>query len=362
VLEVSCVRFTPLAVFCCAIACGSSQSAAPPDGGAENTPDNDASTSDGASPDAGSAQKSCTTYAAGALPLRDGKVLALSKVYLDRDRGGARNPNAWKSYGFDLDGEATDGTSTNHCQPAPGADAARVKTDGDEGIDNGFGASILPIISSFDKPNDPTWVDKWNSSLATRSGFVARFMPTATSYAAQLLSDTPLCSGGPVLSPRLVPIDVASLQNRDIDHPNTVIDGKLEEDVWTSGRIDKITLLIPLKGGTIPIQVHDVRIKMTLAADGSTATGGVLGGIANTEDLITQLRTNKGYITSLACVPGVFESYETKIRQASDILDDGTQDPSKVCNGISLGLGFDLARVAIGSVEEAPITADPCAK
>jgi hypothetical protein len=50
-----------------------------------------------------------------------------------------------------------------------------------------------------------------------------------------------------------------------------------------------------------------------------------------------------------------------KIREASDIMQDGTQDPSKECDGISLGLGFEMTRVVIGTAA-APVAApaNPC--
>ena len=49
-----------------------------------------------------------------------------------------------------------------------------------------------------------------------------------------------------------------------------------------------------------------------------------------------------------------------QIRQAQDILDDGTQGPTKSCNGISVGLGFEAVSVKAGAVLDDPPPPDPC--
>ncbi len=38
------------------------------------------------------------------------------------------------------------------------------------------------------------------------------------------------------------------------------------------------------------------------------------------------------------------------LRQASDIMVDGSQEPNKICNGISIGIGFEAKRAGIGGV------------
>jgi hypothetical protein len=48
------------------------------------------------------------------------------------------------------------------------------------------------------------------------------------------------------------------------------------------------------------------------------------------------------------------------IQQASDILTDGTQDPTKTCDGISIGLGFEMVDAARGGVGPASATLMAC--
>lgn len=52
----------------------------------------------------------------------------------------------------------------------------------------------------------------------------------------------------------------------------------------------------------------------------------------------------------------------TQVEQAADILVDGTQDPTKTCDAISIGIGFDAVAVTLGPVVAAPVPTDPCAR
>jgi hypothetical protein len=60
------------------------------------------------------------------------------------------------------------------------------------------------------------------------------------------------------------------------------------------------------------------------------------------------------------CGPPVLDNLITSIRQASDILVDGTQDPTKPCDGISIGLGFDAVAANLGSVGPTEPASDTC--
>lgn len=68
-----------------------------------------------------------------------------------------------------------------------------------------------------------------------------------------------------------------------------------------------------------------------------------------------------GSLNPSLCPPSAtFESIAQQIRQASDILADGTQDPGVTCNGISIGLGFEAEAATLGVVFDAPVPPDPC--
>jgi hypothetical protein len=49
-----------------------------------------------------------------------------------------------------------------------------------------------------------------------------------------------------------------------------------------------------------------------------------------------------------------------QVRQASDIMSDGTQDPSKTCDGITMGLGFEMTEAQLGDVGPATPPGKTC--
>src|SRR5262249_10952286 len=134
---------------------------------------------------------------------------------------------------------------------------------------------------------------------------------------------------------------------------STVVFGKSSvlNDVFDSGTGQTFILTVPLtvggKTASIKLTVHAAQVKFPLAADRKSATGGMIGGVLNTEEFITEVK-KVGYLNNL-CGP-LLNGLITGIRQASDIMTDGTQDTAKTCDGISIGLGFDLKEVQIGGV------------
>jgi hypothetical protein len=115
-----------------------------------------------------------------------------------------------------------------------------------------------------------------------------------------------------------------------------------------------------LQGMSVPLTltIHDARLTMTLAADRKSATGGLVGGVLDTEDVVAQV-TSIGASLGL-CASAVLPNLVTQVRQASDILADGTQDPTKTCDGISIGFGFTMAPAQIGGVGPASPQATTC--
>jgi type I restriction enzyme R subunit len=110
------------------------------------------------------------------------------------------------------------------------------------------------------------------------------------------------------------------------------------------------------------LPVHNLRIAMQLGPDEKSATAGQIGGIINAEDLVNELRKVIGSFDSSLCDPNspTGTSVLNQIRQAADILQDGTQDPAKECDGISIGLGFTMKAAQLGKVVAPELPKDPC--
>jgi hypothetical protein len=117
-------------------------------------------------------------------------------------------------------------------------------------------------------------------------------------------------------------------------------------NTWVSGSKGNVTLALAISGFTLNLTVANAQISMQMDAAHKTATNGIIGGVLNTEALTTQLQMVAGSFDPSLCMGPTIDSIITQIKQASDIGSDGTQDPTKTCDGISIGLGFDAALVA----------------
>src|SRR5262245_16038008 len=60
----------------------------------------------------------------------------------------SKNPLCWRHIGMNLDGQVSN-VASPHCDPYAGADPAKIKVDGDNGIDNSFGENIVPVVKKF---------------------------------------------------------------------------------------------------------------------------------------------------------------------------------------------------------------------
>ena len=305
-------------------------------------------------------------------------TLAIRKLYLgDTDRDGSPSTSAWKKFGFDLDGKISKKESTGLCKPAEGAKPSAVYEDGEEGRDNSFGKNILPIITSL--ASDAS--TQINDSIETGSftimlhieklGTGDNYNPIPSKlYAGGKLVDAmgmeilPKWDGTdawPVI-PEL--LNGGNIEDPKIKFPNAYLvkDAKSGARTWVSGGKADITLNLSVAGFTLSLTIGSALVATDIDASNAKGTNGTIAGILDTEQLISELAKVAGSFDPSLCPPSsTFESIAQQIRQASDIMTDGTQDPDKECNGISIGLGFDMTQVQLGSVAPAATPGeDPC--
>jgi hypothetical protein len=282
-------------------------------------------------------------------------TIAISKLFLgDTDRDGTPDTaNGWKNYGFDIDGKISTAASTDLCQPRGGAAAKNVYPDGANGIDNSFGKLIVPIIAGIasdfaTKANDALAAGGATSLFTLRNlGNGASYNPVVSAiYQSEDRGASPQYDGTDVFL-----IDPASLDDADdVTKPKVVSpNAYIVNDTWVTG--DKLQLQISLYTGgsfslTLPIQA--ATISATLSADHQTATLGTISGVIPVTALEAQLRAMAAQTDPSLCSGPTAVSILTQVEQAADILQDGTQDPTKPCDGISIGLGFDGAVVKRG--------------
>jgi hypothetical protein len=290
-----------------------------------------------------------------------GTTFALSKLDF-----GAADPSAWKTIGFNLDNLVSTSMSTNLCQPNMTTDTTIPYPDGNMGIDNSFGKNLVPIIIG----RDPTWQDDVNGSLQQGAFNVLLKLyclpatgdaPSLTTklFVASPLGTTPKFDGTDVwpVAPEFLtnPMDP---QSSMVVFPNSSVTG----NTFDSGSNQVFIITVPLSsnGNTtlIKLALYDARATMTLSADRKSATGGIIGGVLSTTDFVTEMK-KVGYLLGL-CGSPILDGLVTEAEQASDIMADGTQDTTKTCDGISIGISFEMKAVQLGGVGPASPMANTC--
>jgi hypothetical protein len=338
-----------------AAGCGSSSSGTTPaDAGADTTTaeggggvETGADGSDGASQEAGDAAAEATSI--------PGTNFAFRHYYLgDTDRTGVTSSTAWRQLGTNIDGKVTTATSTDVCTLAAGA-SKQTQVDGNAGIDNSWGENLLPIFisifggnlttlynSAVDGGSFTTMIDVTNlTSSPSQSGSAPGW-----GFAGADLGHPPtwtVADDWPVYPDWLNDGGLAS--GSKIAFPAASMDG----GTWSSGTPTDV----PFKFGYGPVGldlvIHDATVSFTHATP-TTAAGGTVSGVLNTQELLTTFGNAAGWLSQSLCNSSAFGSIAQEIQQTQDILHDGTNVAGQPCDGISIGIGFD--GVQIGPVQQ----------
>lgn len=275
---------------------------------------------------------------------------------------GEGDSSEWKSVGFNIDGLVSTAVSTDVCKPNAGASTSMAYPDGDEGIDNSFGKNLLSLILSL----YPTWVTDINAGIQ-KGSFTSMLKLECLPPEGDVPKFTSKLFGGTALgaAPKFDGTDkwpVAPELLSDLMDPDssTVVFSKssVTGQTFDTGKNETFILTVPLKTQTdstsIKLTLYGARTTMILADDRKSATKGIIGGVLNTEEVVAEIK-KVGALLDL-CGTTVFDNILEQVRQSSDILADGTQDPDKTCDGISIGLAFEMKEVQLGDVgEPAPI-------
>ena len=295
-------------------------------------------------------------------------TFAMNKLYLgSTNRDGSPNTaSGWKKYGFNLDGKVSSESSKDLCKPREGANPANIYQDGDGGIDNSFGRNILPVIRAA----APDAESSVNESIVEGSftlllhvdqlGPDSEYNPlSAKLYGGSDLGAPPKFDGTDEW-----PVIAELLENKDditsskVKFPNSY----LVENVWVSGTNADINLSLNVSGFSLNLTIGNAVIAMKLSPDHKSATEGTIAGVLETDVLTSELRKVVAAFDESFCEENAtVDSILTQVEQASDIMKNGTQDPNAVCDGISIGLGFEMKEVKLGKVAEPATFEDPCA-
>ncbi|MCL2823995.1 MAG: hypothetical protein FWD57_08390 [Polyangiaceae bacterium] len=298
----------------------------------------------------------------------DGVVLAISKLNLV-DKG-----DDWKRVGYDLDGYKSNLNSAFHCKLAEGASTS-VKADGERGIDNSFGANIMPSVVGMvsdvsEKAQDSLDDGSFSiliaiDGLGTGANYVD--LPAAL-YAGAALGNAPKWDGTdewPVFCELMQDCkETGTAQfptaKSRIQFPKSYVTG----NTWVSGEKRTISISMVLQGYALALDINQAVFTVNLSGSPVTGgSGGILAGVLEATKVVEAVVNLGGNLYSDLCDQNapMSKQIQSAILNAADIMKDGTQDPDKSCDGISIGLGFDMKRVQLGQVNDKnPEASSPC--
>jgi hypothetical protein len=301
-------------------------------------------------------------------PSGAGVSFVLTKLFLgDTDRNDVPSQGAWKHLGMNLDGKVSTAQSNDLCQPRNGASKQSVYPDGDGGIDNSFGKNIVPIFMGL----AADWSTQVNSSIVGGdANFLLHLVGLANGGDTCGLHTDYLLGEPFGQKPKLDGTDAWWVRPDGLVDPNDLAKGSavvfasgdVVGDVFRTTTTADVGVVLGFGGNSLPLPITHARIEMTLDASRTHATMGTIAGVVPTAALTAAIKKVAGKFDPSLCSGPAIDSVVAQLEQASDILADGTQDPTRACDGVSIGLGFEAVRATLAGVGPGvPADPDPCA-
>ena len=305
------------------------------------------------------------------------KTFAIQTLYLGESPrgGGAPSSQAWKKYGYNLDGKVTQALSADVCTRAQGAPSSN-QADGDLGIDNAFGAVFLPILQAATSTNEPSK----QASVQYQTG--KRTQQIQIKGLSDDTTQTAIGLGGGVFTsldykgdssvavpfPGFAPTTDWPVRVEGLLDGSTIAGGPkiafgqayVSGGTFVANQLD-FAISMPFQGEDLPLLIHHAVVTFDHSAPGAAANG-TIAGVLDTEELIVQMKAMAGRISTTLC-GSQFDGIAQQIRQASDIMVDLTNVAGIKCNGISIGLGFEgvlLANPTKIAKAPLPVLPNPC--
>ncbi len=299
------------------------------------------------------------------------QTYALHTIYLgEADRSGTLSTTAWKDYGLNLDGVQTNKDATTVCTLQAGAPKTN-QVDGTNGIDNAFGSVLLPIFQTVLSEQTPSVIETdtidqgtWTVQLQI-TGLSTDPQQTAPGLIAQIFTSGQYDNGTPAFdsSTDWPALSTSVKDGQTIASGSTMVFSNAfiqGGQFITQSAPDPLVLNLELNGVPVELHLHDstIMFQHTVADD---LTNGTIAGVLDAEEFITTVKSVAGQFSTSLC-GAAFDGIASQIRQASDIMSDGTNVAGQMCSGISVGIGFDAKRIANPTKVVPPPTPppDPC--
>ena len=293
------------------------------------------------------------------------RVFAVNQLFLgETNRAGVPTKDAWKDYGYNIDGLTTTKTDSNVCTRVGGADPAK-QEDGNGGIDNAFGRTVLGFILGLVPTPSKTINDSIQGGsftvLLEVTGLTDDPKQTNTGLSGRLLVGGAYddSDGGTPKKPTFAPDDNWPFRAMPII---PITGAYVNNGTFVNGAGGAtVELALFIQGVQLSLSIN--RAAITFDHTGpNDITNGTISGVINTEALVSGIEKVAGRISTQLCGGSTLDTIKQTIRQASDILSDGSNKAGVNCDAISIGIGFtgkkigDLTKTAV----DKPPPADPC--
>ena len=286
-------------------------------------------------------------------------VLDHFQLGLSRKDDGVPDLNAWRRYGYDLDGHATsrDDSRYNRATACPRVSGSRIDVleDGEHGIDNAFAHHFMSVVKSLMSD-----VETVTNERVAAGGYT--FVLRLDNVGADDNANVPgaLWLVGPRgTKPRFTADETWPVAAASETTPlQTFSRGYMASGVWVSGELGTETIdvgvpllgdavITKLVGGVMTVRVRDGR-------------GGVIAGAIRQQDF---LDTMKPSLLRRGVCPGdgvTFAVYEQTVKQSADMWISAGPGTTAECNALSVGIGFTMKPIeGIAGTTGAPPAAKP---
>lgn len=307
-----------------------------------------------------------TPDAAVDTPNATGAVFAVSFFRLGMTKlDGEPTTDAWKQYGFDLDGICTSAadseTSKGTCRRVALSEAD-VLTDGDNCIDNNFGAKLIAMIRALDPAAETKIGDGVKKGALTLVLHIEDLSPSGADPSANAMLFAAKARGGVANldGSDTWDVDATSVSGGDLSKPLASLTGSVAlvngKRIWT-GRADQLALpAVFISGATDAIPVHGARIEINLDDNRGTIAG--YAEMSGVKAVVSKVLGQQ----KLCPMMPIYEAIMTNVGRTADMPTALPHDPEKECTALSMGLGVELVGGTIGKVEPTgKPRPDPCA-
>jgi len=248
------------------------------------------------------------------------------------------------------------------------------QVDGNDGIDNAFGSSIMPQLAAVGNLSQ-TLSEKIISGGFTieleTAGLTATASQTNIGLGGQLFNGgtypgTPPTTGAYFSATDSWPVTASSLVGGSLSNGAKMgfPEAYVTSGTWVSGTPITLGVALNFGGEPLPLMIHHAVITFTHTVDGSGqghATNGIISGVLDTAEFISAFNLVVGQISGGAeC--SVVSAIEPTFYNAQDIILDPTSGQvsntaGTPCNAISIGIAFDADEILDPSTIAAPTDA-----